>query len=51
MARALAAVSTRRLRKDAMVGGELTDTARERGEAAVRERLAELGVIAVGRRT
>jgi hypothetical protein len=31
-------------RRVALAGGELTDAARERGEAAVRERLAELQV-------
>jgi hypothetical protein len=41
---ALTADELTRFRKDAMVGGELTDAARERGEAAVRERLAELQV-------
>jgi hypothetical protein len=41
---ALTADELVRFRKEAMTGGELTDDARERGEAAVRERLAELQV-------
>jgi hypothetical protein len=41
---ALTAEELARFRQAALSGGEITDAARERGEAAVRERLAELQV-------